>query len=95
MVLFHGTTDKHVSSISNRGLSAGSWLAARKSHAFRLAEKTMVRDGGTPVVLEFEVLPENVIRVVGRGLPTYRAVSEVCVPIGVYALVKIDGLYKE
>jgi len=72
MKLYHGTTTLVAEEIRSNGLLAGSWLAALKGHALRLAERRAKQRGGEECLLEFDLDDKDLSRVYGRSEPTYR-----------------------
>lgn len=75
ITLFHGTSDIHLESIKSNLFLKGTWLAGKNWHGLQLAERTVKRDGGKPIVIEIEIDKNNIDRVIGRDKPSYRIKS--------------------
>lgn len=69
MRLYHGT---NVPIEELKEIYVGTWFAGSLQHAYRLAERRAKQRGGVPTVLELEVNPATLHRVVGRKLPSYQ-----------------------
>ena len=82
MELYHGTSTTHLSNLIHNSLKQDTWLTSKLHHAFKLAERTSLRDGGEPIVVVFEIPNESVKRKEGRDIPTYQ------VNKGEYGIVK-------
>ncbi len=70
MIIYHGTSTKHVENIINKGFKKKTWFALFEWHAYQLALRTSKRDGGVPCVLEIDIT--NCERVIGRNKPSFQ-----------------------
>ena len=55
LTLYHGTNDPD--DIIKGNMLEGTWLAYYRFHAFRIAERRVAVQGGSPFVLEIESEP--------------------------------------
>ena len=86
MKLYHGTAD--ASPILEGGMAKGTWLAAHRFHAFRLAERRVKDRGGEPLVLEIETNTYD--RVEGRDNPTYRFSGGAYKVVAIHSMVRAE-----
>lgn len=84
MKLYHGTSDINLKNIIENGFNKESWFAKHIFHAYRLAIRKVNKTGGEPIILEIEVLENDIMRVVGRDLPTYKINVNGIKPINKY-----------
>jgi hypothetical protein len=74
MILYHGTSDIHYSSIITNGLKKGT-CNKYNWHALKIANRTSKRDGGIPIVIKFD-MKTPVIKIKRRHLPAYQYTDE-------------------